>query len=150
MNALLTLIIAVVTLEATFLVQYYFSRKTIWEEAIGRAEGHLEATTLQVSDVLNQVETAVRNNVWAVRKVLDSPDSLAFLTTRLVENNDFISGSAIAFVENYYPEKGRMFSPYTYREDGVVKETQLGTETYNYLEKEWFTMPLEHGSGYWS
>ena len=150
LNALLTLIIAVVTLEATFLVQYYFSRKTIWEEAIGRAEGHLEATNLQVSDVLNQVETAVRNNVWAVRKVLDSPDSLAFLTTRIVENNDFISGSAIAFVENYYPEKGRMFSPYTYREDGVVKETQLGTETYNYLEKEWFTMPLEQGSGYWS
>ena len=150
LNALLTLIIAVVTLEATFLVQYYFSRKTIWEEALGRAEGHLEATNLQVTDVLNQVETAVRNNVWAVRRVLDDPDTLAFLTTRIVENNDFISGSAIAFIEDYYPEKGRMFSPYTYREDGVIKEAQLGTETYNYLEKEWFTVPLEQGGGHWS
>ena len=150
LQALLTLIIAVATLEATSLIQYYFTRRTIQEEAVGRAEGHLEAINLQVTDVMNQVETAVRNNVWAVKMALAYPDTLAYLTGRIVTDNDFISGSAIAFVENYYPEKGRMFSPYSFRQDGVVKESQLGTESYNYLEKEWFTEPLAQNGGYWS
>ena len=149
-QALAMVIISIVTLEATSLIQYYFTRKTIREEATRRAEGQLAATNLQITDVMNQVETVVRNNVWAVRKVLDRPDTLASLTNRIVETNDFISGSAIAFIENYNPEKGRMYSPYSYRDDTGVKSAQLGTESYNYLEKEWFTKPLELGKGYWS
>ena len=36
-QALVTVIVALATLEATFLIQYYFSRKTIYEEATRRA-----------------------------------------------------------------------------------------------------------------
>ena len=151
LQALALVIVALVTLEATSLVQYYFARKTILNEATRQAEGQMEAIDLRISDVMNRVETAVQNNVWAVRKVLDYPDTLAYLTNRIVENNDFISGSAIAFIEYYYPEKGRLFSPYSFRQDdGVVRATQLGTESYNYPEKEWFTAPLQENKGYWS
>ena len=150
LHGLMTLIIATATLEVTNLVQYLFTKDSIQEEAKGRAEGQLEAINLQITNVMEQVETAVRNNVWAVRKVLDHPDTLAILTNLIVENNDFISGSAIAFIENYYPEKGRLFSPYSYRQDDGIKASQLGTDSYNYLEKEWFTMPLEINGGYWS
>ena len=149
-RALALVILAIVLLEATSLIQHYLLRRTIREEATRRAEAHLESTSLRITDVMNQVETVVNNSIWAVRKVLDYPDTLAFLTGRIVETNDFISGSAVAFVENHYPGKGRMFAPYSYRENDEVFATQLGTESYNYLEKEWFVKPLELNAGYWS
>ena len=149
-QALALIVLAVVMLEATSLLQHYFIRRNIREVATRRAEGQLKTTSLEITDVMNQVETVVKNSVWAFRKVLDYPDTLAFLTSKIVETNDFISGSAITFVENYYPSKGRMFSPYSFQQDDVVHSSQLGTESYNYLEKEWFTEPLKQNKGCWS
>lgn len=149
-QALVTVIVALATLEATFLIQYYFSRKSIYEEATRRAEGQLEATNLKITDVLDQVETTVRNNVWPVRKTLAMPDSLWSLTRRIVDCNPFVSGTAIALMENYFPEKGRLFCPYAYRNGDRIETIQLGNNSYDYPKKEWFLKSLEAQEGYWS
>jgi sigma-B regulation protein RsbU (phosphoserine phosphatase) len=151
MQALAMVIVALATLEATSLVQYYFARKTILKEATRRAEDQLEITNLRINDVMDQVETAVRNNVGLFRRVIHSmPDSLWVVNVRLVESNDVIAGSTIAFTENYFPKKGRLYSPYAFRGLEKIDTTQLGTDTYDYLAKEWFVKPLEKGSGHWS
>ena len=151
MQALAMVIVALATLEATSLVQYYFARKTILKEATRRAEDQLEITNLRINDVMDQVETAVRNNVGLFRRVIHSmPDSLWVVNVRLVESNDVIAGSTIAFTENYFPKKGRLYSPYAFRGLEKIDTTQLGTDTYDYLTKEWFVKPLEKGSGHWS
>ena len=150
LQALATVIVALVTLEATSLIQYYFSRKTIYEEATRRAEGQLEATNLKITDILDQVETTVRNNVWPVRKTLASPDSLWSLTRRIVDCNPCVSGSCIALMEDYLPQKGRLFAPYAFRNGDRIDTTQLGKESYDYPQKEWFVKPLEVNGGYWS
>ena len=149
-QALATVIVALATLEATSLIQYYFSRKSIYEEATRRAEGQLQTTNLEITDVLDQVETTVRNNVWPVRKTLANPDSLWSLARRIVDCNPSVSGTAIALMEDYFPQKGRLFCPYAYRDGDRIATVQLGQESYNYPEKEWFTKPLETGEGYWS
>ena len=149
-QAVATVIVALATLEATSLLQYYFSRKSIYEEATRRAEGQLQTTNLEITDVLDQVETTVRNNVWPVRKTLANPDSLWSLARRIVDCNSFVSGTAIALVEDYFPQKGRLFSPYAYRNGDRIDTLQLGKESYDYPEKEWFFKPLETGEGYWS
>ena len=120
-QALATVIVALATLEATSLLQYYFSRKSIYEEATRRAEGQLQTTNLEITDVLDQVETTVRNNVWPVRKTLVHPDSLWSLARRIVDCNSFVSGTAIALVEDYFPQKGRLFSLCVSRE-GMVQQ----------------------------
>jgi sigma-B regulation protein RsbU (phosphoserine phosphatase) len=149
-QAAATIIVALATLEATFLIQYFASRKAIAEEATNEAESQLEATNLRISVVLDQVEAAVRNNVWPVRKTLAAPDSLWSLARRIVECNPSVYGSAIALMENYIPEKGRFFSPYAYRNGDRIDTIQLGKESYGYPEKEWFVKPLEINDGYWS
>ena len=149
-EAIVTVIVALATLEATFLIQYFSSRRTITEEATRRAEDRLEATNLKITDVLVQVETAVRNNVWPVRKTINIPDSLWSLACRIVDSNPSVSGTAFAFVENYFPDRGRLYAPYAYRNHDVIDTIQLGKESYGYPEKEWFVKPLETGEGYWS
>ena len=151
LQALAMIIVALITLEATTLVQYYFARRTILTEATRRAQDQLETTNLRINDVMDQVETAVRNNVGLFRRVIHSmPDSLWVVNVRMVENNDVIYGSTIAFTENYFPKKGHLFSPYAYRNGERIDTTQLGTESYDYLSSEWFNKPLEKGEGHWS
>lgn len=146
----LVIIVAVATLEATSLAQYFFSRRGIKAEATQRAETQLEATELQIMDVVNQAESAVRNSIWIAQWCLNVPDSLIRVTQRIVADNPVVKGSTVALVPGYskqYP----LYAPYTAsRPDGSMESLSLATEEYDYPSQEWFTKPLELGEGYWS
>ena len=142
-------IVAVLTLEGTAILQYAFSQKGLKEEASLRAESQLEATRNQILDVIDQAETAVRNNIWLARWCLEVPDSLHRVAERLVEDNPVIVGSTVALVPGY-SRKLPLYAPYALREgDGVVLKSLAG-EDYDYPSQEWFTKPVETGQGYWS
>ena len=142
-QGLLIVIAAVFTLEATAVLQYFYSQHILSEEATRRAEGQLAATELHISNVVDQVETAVRNSIWSVQQQLYRPDSLAAITVRLVESNPVICGSTVAMVD-------KNLAPYSFRQDGKVLTSTLATEAYDYKHQEWFVKPLELQGGYWS
>lgn len=142
-QSILIVLVCVASLEVTSLIQYYYSNKVLAEEANRRAEGQLEATELQITNIIDRVETAVKNNIWSVEQQLDKPDSLAAITRRIVQTNPVICGSAIALID-------RDLAPYTSKADGQTITGSLATEEYDYHSKEWFTKPLEFGRGYWS
>ena len=143
-------IVAVLTLEGTAILQYMFSQKGLKEEASLRAESQLEATRIQIMDVIDQAETAVRNTVWLAQWCLDVPDSLHRVAERLVEDNPVIVGSTVAMVPGYN-RRLPLYAPYAMREaDGAVILKNLATQEYDYPSQEWFTKPVETGQGYWS
>ena len=143
-QGLLVMVIAIFTLEATALIQYFYSQKILSEEANRRAQGQLEATELQITGVMDQVETAVKNSLWSVQQELSRPDSLAAITARLVGTNPVISGSTVALTD-------KNLAPYSFSTaDGTVQTSSLATEAYDYKNQEWFLKPLELQGGYWS
>ena len=142
-QGLLVVIVCLLTLEATALLQYYYSRKILSEESTRRAQGQLEATKLHILNVLDQVETAVRNSQWSVEQQLTQPDSLSAVTVRLVASNPVICGSTVAL-------RDRMLAPYSHEVEGAILTSTLATEEYDYPHQEWFVKPLELGEGYWS
>ena len=150
LKALLLVFVAAVALEATALVQFYFSQKGLREEAELRAEGQLEATRYEIMDIIDQAEAAVRNSVWIAQWCLDYPDSLQRVCQRIVADNPVVAGSTVALIPGY--KKSRpLFSPYVCRdEDGSLQVLSLATSEYDYPSKEWFVRPLELGEGYWS
>ncbi len=143
LQGLMIVVVSVVTLEATSLLQYYFSSRSITEEANRRAEGHLKATELQILSVTDQVETAVRNTLWSVQHQTGKPDSLAAITSRMVSQNNVIYGSAVALID-------KNIAPYSFRNGEEVSLSTLATQEYDYRSQEWFCKPLELGGGYWS
>ena len=146
---LLVILVAVITIEATALIQYYYSFKGIRAEAVMRAESQLETTHIRILDVVDQAEAAVRNSIWIARWCLDVRDSLQVVARRVVQDNPVVVGSTVAVVPGYYSDEP-LFSPYVCRDgDGVITKT-LATPEYNYPAQEWFTKPLELGEGYWS
>lgn len=147
---LLLVIVAAVTLEATALIQYYFSQKGIREEASMRAESQMEATRNRIMDVVNQTEAAVRNSIWITQWALDYPDSLVRVAQRIVEENPVVVGSTVALVPGYN-RKHPLFAPYVYvGPDSSLLFRTLATESYDYPAQEWFTKPIEQDAGYWS
>ena len=150
LKALLLVFVAAIALEATALVQFYFSQKGLREEAELRAEGELEATRYEIMDIIDQAEAAVRNSVWIARWSLDFPDSLKRVCQRLVAFNPVVAGSTVALVPGYLKDRP-LFSPYVCRNgDGSLNTLSLATAEYDYPSQEWFTKPLELGEGYWS
>lgn len=148
-QGLLLVLVAALTLEATSLLQFYFARKGLEEEATRRAQGELELTGLRITSVLDQVEAAVRNNVWSVRETLARPDSLWMVPNRIVRDNPVIIGSAVALVPGY-SRRRPSFAPYVCRENDTLQLKTLATEAYDYASQPWFTEPLELGRGFWS
>ncbi len=148
-TGLLLILVAAITLAATSLVQSYFTQKGLQEEASRRAESHLKATKDQIMDVIDQAELAVRNNVWIARWALYHPDTLQFVSRRIVEENSVVVGSTVALVPGYMPRR-RLSAPYYYTQGDSLLFRSLATDEYNYPSKEWFREPLERDGGYWS
>ena len=144
----LIILTAAIILEATAVIQFYYAQKGLREEATRRAESELEATGLEIDDVMDQVESAVRNNIWLAQTLLAYPDTLRHLPEILVANNPVIYGSTIALEPDYYPGRERLFSPYAYREGDAVRMKQLGSDAYDYTAMEWYADASE--TGHWS
>lgn len=126
------------------------ARHSVSEEAVEQAQVKLENTILQINQVLGSVEVAVKNLSWLVADNLDTPDYMYELTRRVLESNSYVVGSAIAFEPEYFPEKGVLFSPYSYRSAEGIQSKQLGTEDYEYHYMDWYQVPKLLGTPYWS
>ena len=148
-TGLLLIIVAVAILEAISLVQAYYAQEGIRQEAKTKAESQLDASRSGILNIVNQVESAVRNSVWVAQWSLQVPDSLANIPKLIVNNNPLVAGSTIAMVPNYYKDRP-LYSPYTAITNGEIIETSLATPEYDYPSQEWFVKPIELDRGYWS
>ena len=72
------------------------------------------------------------------------------ITEHILQQNPNIVGSAVAFRPNFYPQKGRQFAPYAYRQDSLILTKQLGSASYDYHHMDWYEGPMKEGKGYWS
>ena len=133
-----------------FWIYFGQARRSVSEEAVERAQVKLENTILQIDKVLEAVEIAVKNMSWLVADKLDYPDYMYALTQQILRSNPYVVGSAIAFEPGYYPEKGVLFSPYSYRSEKGIRSKQLGTEDYEYHYMDWYLIPKLLGTPYWS
>ena len=148
-TAFWVVIVAAVTLEATSLIQTYYAQKNLKEQASLRAQTQLEYTRLNILDIIDQAESAVRNSIWIAHWCLNFQDSLPRVTYRVVKDNPVVMGSTVALVPGYskrYP----LFAPYTCRVQDSLVRRSLATEEYDYPSREWFTKPIELDDGYWS
>ena len=145
------LIVSAIIFMLTFTFFLRMAANKMREEAANHAHSELSNTIHQIDAILRSVEIAVENTAWIVPHRLSSPDFINSITSRLLQNNEFIYGCAIAFEPNYFSSEGYYFSPYSYRaENGEIKTMQLGTDTYDYHYMDWYQIPKLLNKPYWS
>ena len=116
------------------------SRKAIRKEAVERATNQLENTTLRVTNILDRVEIAAKNTEWLINRHLNTPDSMFVYSRRILALDPTLNGCSIAFEPNYFPDRGRYFSAYSYNDNGVIETTQEGNEHYEYFYMDWYQL----------
>lgn len=142
--------VAVFVFILAFFFYFHSARTSVRAESVEHAQVSLDNTILQIDQVLNSVETALQNISWVVTDKLDQPDYMYALTQQVLHSNPHVVGSAIAFEPYYYPEKGVMFSPYSYRDGEEIRSKQLGTKDYDYHYMDWYLIPKLLEKPYWS
>lgn len=148
--SLVILVLVSVLFTATIVGNSRSARNYVKMESIERAQSALDNTILRINHVLRSVEITLHNLSWQVVESLNQPDKLYTITEHIIQSNDFISGSAIAFVPYYYEQEGRYYSPYSYREDGAIRSKQLGSSSYDYHTMDWYRIPCQLSAPYWS
>ena len=139
-QGLMVMIVTILTIEATALIQYYYSQHILSEEANRRAQGQLEATELHITGVMDQVETAVRNSIWSVQQELSAPDSLAAITARLVSCNPVISGSTVPTIR--FAASGNESLTYETDDTDFPVPDEAGTWLYSFTESDTSTFAV--------
>ena len=131
-------------------IQQNNARIQIRQDLERNAEMELVIKARDVNSSLEDVKLALRNHIWEFEQFLPYPDSLFAVTRRIVEQNPNFGGCCIAMVPNYYPDKGRIFEPYTLRRGELIETVQLASEDHDYSKNPDFILAVENDSSFWS
>ena len=149
-TSLAVIIVAGILLELTTGVLYYTAQNNMQNTMERLVRTEMNAIYLCIRNQLVNVEVTVDNMAWVVQRDLENANWMFETPTKLVENNAFLRGSAIAFVPNYYPKKGRWFEPTAIRrDDGTIELKQVGSAQHDYTKAEFYTVPLRTGQSHW-
>ena len=146
------IVAAVVVLFAAIAVFVAKSTSSLMvDQAEKTVKSVVKATTGRIDRLMTGVEAAVANQKWVIGEHLGDPDYMYKVTRELVENNEYIVGSTVAFVPNYYPSKGFYWAPYTCDAGGgKLTDMQLGNDANRYHEQGWYADAVKAGKAIWS
>ena len=129
---------------------YKYSHEKVTNYAIERTHGLLSNIATEITNQLGSVETTINQSVWVLEENIHQPDSLHHIITSIIKNNPLIVGSGIAFVPDYYKEKGKYFMPYVSFSSNKIAYQILGSQNYDYPCMDWYLIPKMLKQDYWS
>ena len=147
---LAVIVAAALLVELTTGVIYYSAQDIIHKTMERLVEREMNSIFLSIRNQLAKVEVTVDNMEWVVNESLSQPDTLFTITHRLVEYNPSIQGCGILFTPNYYPQKGRLFEPYSVRRpNGTITTQQIGSSSHDYTQMIFYTVPIAKNEKTW-
>ena len=90
----------------------------------------MRSTTEYIRRVQSDIYVAVTNNLALIESQIDHPEQLQATMEQIVSTNNRIRSCGISFIDSYYPQYGRWFCPYAWKEDmdgDGIKEVQSTT-----------------------
>lgn len=129
---------------------YKYSHEKVTNYAIERTHGLLSNIATEITNQLGSVETTINQSVWILEENIHQPDSLHYIITSIIKNNPLIVGSGIAFIPDYYKEKGKYFMPYVSFSSNKITYQILGSPNYDYPCMDWYLIPKMLKQDYWS
>ena len=144
------LVTAVLLMMLISAVQYYYSRRQIRADLERNTEMELVIKAQKIRYSLESVEKALQNHIDDIEQSLPYPDSLFSVTRRIVEQNPDFDGCCIAMIPDYYPEKGRLFQPCSYRDGKKIDTYLYDVKKYDYTKIDYFYYAVNNDTAYWS
>ena len=144
------ILVAAIALEAISCLMYFTSRVAIRHEAEQRAKTELRRAELEIDVHAIEMETAAKTLALLAEKHIHQPDSLFAATRLAVSSLRTNTSMAVAFIPNYFPEKGEFFEVCSSRfsEDSIYTRN-IGSAEHDYPQMEWWQNGFVHDSCWW-
>jgi len=149
-TSLIIIIAAAVLLEIISAAQYYYTRSLLAEELEHRAESEMTTKAIIVKTSLNMSEASLNGHIRDIKRNLSRPDSVFRAVEWVLRTHPKVAGCGVAFVPNYYPEKGRLFEPYAYREGDEIKTMQAAGEHHDYTKSGFYKQSILLNAPVWT
>ncbi len=135
---------------AIFIYSYGVSRRILIEKIESAAESLISGTVHNIETKILPAEKVPEYiSLTMADPYIDGKDIEGFIRSAL-EKNPEIYGSAIAFEPYAFKKERYYYSPYMYREGKDIKFTDLGNDSYDYFNWDWYKIPKELGHSVWS
>ena len=148
-NVVLNIILAAIVLQLILGVQFYYTQQLLADELEIRAESEITMKAIVIKSALNLSENSLRGHLWDMERNIATPDSLYGVMERVLRSHPNLVGCWIAFVPDYYPDKGRLFEPYAYWDNGNIGKKVIGTDGHDYSESIYFQHVISTNSSVW-
>lgn len=110
--------------------------------SVTKAARDIENLTSEISEKPREIADIVGNNISDIEKTEN-------LMKKYVKENKFIYGMALAFYPEFSPNKS-YYSSYYYLKNGKLIYKQLVPPSYDYLNSNWFFLPVKLKKNIWS
>ena len=104
-----------------FLV-YDMARSIMVENSADSFYSSIQSYESSISGVMTEVSVAVENNVFDIERNVNQPAQMQAIMERIVAKNPRVRSCGISFIANYFPQKGRSYCPYAWRNDSSEVE----------------------------
>ena len=135
---------------AIFIVLSIYTQKVVKHSAEEQSQKALAANVVNIRQMLLQTENTLHEAEWMVYRYIDTPDSLYLVTQHILQENPIIVGSCVALVPENDLSKHQSFAPYSCVINKEIVNKQLGTEEYDYVNKDWYKNVISTGKMRWS
>ena len=127
-KVVLNIILAAIVLELISGAQFYYFQQILSDELEKRAETELTMKAMVVKNALNLSENSLMGHLWEMERNIALPDSMFGIMEGVLRSHPNLVGCWIAFMPDYYPDKGRLFEPYAYWDHGTIRRQIIGPE----------------------
>ena len=149
-TSLIIIIAAAILLQGLSAVQYYYTRSLLADELENRAESEITAKAIIVKNALNLAENSLNGHIWDLKRNLFHPDSSYNVMELVLRSHPNLTGCWVAYVPNYFPEKGRLFEPFVWWDHGEIKHAEIGAEGRDYTQNRYYKAVLASDAPLWT
>ena len=137
-RGLIIIIAAAILLQMISAVQYYYTRSLLADELEKRAESEITTKAIIAKNTLTMAENSLKGHVRDLKRNLSYPDSSYTVMEWVLKSHPNLTGCWVAYVPNYYPEKGRLFEPYIWWDHGEIKRAEIAAEGRDYTQNRYY------------
>jgi len=149
LNLYVVSIISLIAL-GIFSSYYFISRNMMLESAEKNAKNITEKNVNKIDAVIGKAAKIPYNLAFVLESKKPGEQELVDMLRMIVEKNDEIYGSAIAFEPYSYNDNNYFYAPYVYKNNGNTFVTNLNNESYEYFFMDWYQIPEHLNKPIWS
>jgi len=135
---------------AIILYNYFISRDLLLKNVEDNVKNLADGNAQKIEKVLEASAKIPQNLSYILGSSQYSINELKHLMELIVENNEEVFGSCIAFEPYAYDTDSLYFAPYVFMTGSGPSFKYLNSESFNYFDEDWYRIPKESLKAGWS